>query len=117
MLLEKSSFHISKTSVQPSEDLKKGSNAENINVDKDQKETELQLEKAQLSASNFILPGNEISPLVRYIPNKTTSVTPLTLLFSKEQQTLLSKIGAIDSLMLKRLILKDLKVSSIKNGR
>ncbi len=36
MLLEKSSFHISKTSVQPSEDLKKGSNAENINVDKDQ---------------------------------------------------------------------------------
>ena len=96
---------------------KRGLKLFTINVDKDQKETKLQLEKAQLSASNFILPGNEISPLVRYIPNNTTRVTPLTLLFSKEQQTLVSKIGAIDSLMLKRLILKDLKTSNIKNGR
>ena len=96
---------------------KRGLKLFTINIDKDLKETKLQLEKAQLSASNFILPGNEISPLVRYIPNNTTRVTPLTLLFSKEQQTLFSKIGSIDSLILKRLILKDLKISNIKNGR
>ena len=96
---------------------KRGLKLFTINVDKDLNETELQLEKAQLSASNFILPGNEISPLVRYIPNNTTRVTPLIILFSKEQQTLFSKIGSIDSLILKRLILKDLKKSNIKNGR
>ena len=96
---------------------KRGLKLFTINVDKDFKEIKLQLEKAQLSASNFILPGNEISPLVRYIPNNTTRVTPLTILFSKEKQTLFSKIGYIDSLILKRLILKDLKISNIKNGR
>tara|TARA_B100001093_G_scaffold368477_1_gene353411 strand:+ start:2384 stop:3490 length:1107 start_codon:yes stop_codon:yes gene_type:complete len=96
---------------------KRGLKLYTINVDKDLKETKLQLEKSQLSASNFILPGNEISPLVRYIPNNTTRVTPLTILFSKEQQTLVSKIGSIDSLMLKRLILKDLKTNSIKDRR
>ena len=96
---------------------KRGLKLFTINVDKDLKEAQLQLEKAQLSASNFILPGNEISPLVRYIPNNTTRVTPLTILFSKEQQTPVSKIGSIDSLMLKRLILKDLKISNIKNRR
>ena len=79
-----------------------------INIDKNLKETELQLEKAQLSASNFILPGNEISPLVRYIPNNTIKVTPLTILFSREQQKLFSKIGSIDSLILKRIILENL---------
>ena len=96
---------------------KRGLKLFTINIDKDFKEIKLQLEKAQLSASNFILPGNEISPLVRYIPNNTTRVTPLTILFSKEKQTLFSKIGYIDSLILKRLILNDLKISNIKNGR
>ncbi len=96
---------------------KRGLKLFTINVDKDLKEIELQLENSQLSASNFILPGNEISPLVRYIPNNTTKVTPLTLLFSKEQQTLLSKIGSIDSLNLKRLILEDLKIKDIKNAK
>lgn len=96
---------------------KRGLRLFTINVDKDLNEIEMQLEKAQLSASNFILAGNEISPLVRYIPNNTTRVTPLTILFSKEQQTLDSKIGSIDFLMLKRLILEDLKINNIKNGR
>ena len=87
---------------------KRGLKLYTINIDKNLKETELQLEKAQLSASNFILPGNEISPLVRYIPNNTIKVTPLTILFSREQQKLFSKIGSIDSLILKRIILENL---------
>ena len=62
-----------------------------------------ELEKAQMSALNFLVEGKDFSPLTSLIPNSVRSITPLCFLVDG-QDVIHYQVGKTDNLTLRRKI-------------
>ncbi len=74
----------------------------------EEKEILDQLEKAQLSSTNFLSFGHHVAPLARIIPSELEKVTPYYRLVGTEGNMLLGKQGVISEDKLRYEILKAL---------
>ena len=63
-----------------------------------------ELERAQLSALNFLVEGQDFSPLTSFVPNSVKSITPLCVLVNK-QKVIHHQGGKVENHILRRKIL------------
>ena len=75
---------------------------------KEEKEILEQLEKAQLSSTNFLSHGHHVAPLAKIIPSEIEKVTPYYRLVGSEGNMLLGKQGEISKDRLRFEILRAL---------
>ena len=88
---------------------KRGVRFYTVNLDGDERLGLVSLENAQLSATNFLLSGNEVKSLLRHIPEGSTRTTPFTVMFDHHGKVIYAKIGLLDALICKELIVETLK--------
>ena len=62
-----------------------------------------ELEKAQVSALNFLVEGQDFSPLTSFVPNSVRSITPLCVLVNK-QKVIHHQGGKVENHILRRKI-------------
>ena len=87
---------------------KRGLRIFTISVDKDERKTIEFLEKAQMSSTNLIIPGDQVSPIAAFLPDDTTTITPLTILFNSKNVPIHNKVGMVEPLIIKRLVLDEM---------
>lgn len=86
---------------------KRGFKLYTICVDASKNDAMICLENAQLSSSNFIMHGSEITALTEYIPSNSKKISPLTVFFGKNKTFKFSYIGKLNIQNIKKSLINE----------